>query len=171
MLGIAEFVIVSVVTPAVPAASPFPTPTLDLLATPTITLEAGEVAPPAEGMEEGNSTPSPLPTISVGDTGCIPDQLIITSPRPDEVIKGEVEVRGTADTPNFGFYKVEIARETEPLWLTIQAGRSPINDGLLVPSLDTSRLPPDNYVLQLVIVDLAGEAMPPCRIPVRIEAP
>ena len=40
ILGVGEFVLVSFVVPTVPDASPLITPTLDLLASPTITLEA-----------------------------------------------------------------------------------------------------------------------------------
>ncbi|MDX1436549.1 MAG: hypothetical protein R3335_07050 [Anaerolineales bacterium] len=171
MLAVAEFVVVSLVTPAIPAASPLPTPTLDLLATPTITLQAGESTDSMEAMEETGGTPSPLPTIALADSGCIPDQVWISAPRPNEILTGEVEVRGSADTPSFGFYKIEIARQNEPLWLTIQAGRDRVSNGTLVAAMDTTRLPADEYVLQLVVVDLAGDEMPPCRIQVRIEPP
>lgn len=169
ILGVAEFVVVDLVTPAIPSASPLPTPTLDLLATPTITLEAGE-AMEEEAMGGESGTPTPLPTIALADSGCVAGEVWISSPQPDEVITGEVEITGVANSASFSFYKVEIARKNEPLWLTIQAGRDRVEDGVLVPLFDTTRLPIDDYVLQLVVVDLAGETLPPCRIPVRIEA-
>ena len=105
-------------------------------------------------------------------------RLLIISDCPERMKRlkaalnvGEIEITGAANTTSFSFYKVEIARKNEPLWLTIQAGRERVEDGTLVPLFDTTRLPVDDYVLQLVVVDLAGEALPPCRIPLRIEAP
>jgi hypothetical protein len=110
-----------------------------------------------------------MSTIELTDSGCLPGEVWISSPQANEVLRGEVEILGTVNTDNFGFYKVEIARKSEPLWLTIQAGRQIVEDGPLVPRLDTSRLPPDDYVIQLVVVDLAGVSLAPCRVPVRIE--
>ena len=168
ILAVAEFLIVNIVSPTIPSASPLPTATLDPLATPTTTLEAGE---PVEALDSGPVTPSVLPTIALADAGCVPDQVWISSPRENEVLTGEIAIRGTAAGTNFGFYKIEIARKNEPLWMTIQAGREPVQEDLLVASFDTSRMPVDDYVIQLVVVDVAGEALPPCRIPVRVEAP
>ena len=166
MMAVAEFVLVSFLAPMVPGASPLPTPTIDLLATPTITLEAGEAAP------EGSDplvTEQPLPTIALDVSSCIPGEIMITAPADEASLEGEVEIRGTADITDFGFYKIEVARRLEPLWLTIQAGRNPIQDEVLVANWDTSALPPGDYVLQLVVVDSQGNNLPPCRISVRVE--
>jgi hypothetical protein len=83
-------------------------------------------------------------------------------------LQGSVEVRGTVDVSNFGFYKIEYARAEEELWLTIQAGRNIVRDGVLVEAWDTSRLPTGGYVLQLIVINNAGQELEPCRIPVRI---
>ncbi len=168
IMAVAEFVLVSFVTPLVPGASPLPTPTLDLLATATTTLPApGE---PAEASTV-DVTEALLATVDLGASACLEGQIMITAPSPDESLTGEVEIRGTADVPDFGFYKLEVARRAEPLWLTIQAGRAPVQDDLLVSSWDTSPLPPGDYILQLVVVDTQGQNLPPCQIPVRINAP
>lgn len=165
MMAVAEFVVVSFAAPLVPGASPLATPTLDLLATSTVMLEA------TGGVGGAPSTPMPLPTIDLRGSGCVPDQVEITFPEPDQVLSGEVEIRGTADAPNFGFYKLEVARRDEPLWLTIQAGRKVVQDGVLVASWDTSPLPPGDYALQLVIVDALGQSLPACIIPVKVGTP
>jgi hypothetical protein len=166
MMAVAEFVIVSFVTPMVPGSTPLPTPTLDLLATPTTTLQAVE----AEGEGDLQATPTQivLPTIVLDENACIPGQIIITSPTADQILTGEVEIRGSADVADFGFYKLEVAKREEPLWLTIQAGRNIVINGVLVSNWDTSRLPAGNYILQLVIVDNRGENLPACRVPVTI---
>ena len=166
MMAVAEFVLVSFLAPMVPGASPLPTPTIDLLATPTTTLEAGEAAP-----ESGDqiATEQPLPTIALDESNCIPGEIMITAPADEASLVGEVEIRGTADITDFGFYKIEVARRIEPLWLTIQAGRNPVQDEVLVANWDTSALPPGDYVLQLVVVDSQGNNLPPCRISLRVE--
>ena len=78
---------------------------------------------------------------------------------------------GSADIDNFGFYKFEVARAEEELWLTIQVGRAIVEAGVLLETWDTSRLPVGDYALQLIVTDNEGEELAPCRIPVRIEAP
>ncbi len=168
IMAVAEFVLVSFVAPLVPGASPLPTPTIDLLATATTTLNAPD---PAGGDAPLNATDAPLPTVDLDAASCVEGEIMITAPVADESLVGEVEIRGTADVPNFGFYKLEIARQQEPLWLTIQAGRSPVQDDVLVSSWDTSPLPPGDYILQLVVVDTQGQDLQPCRVPVRINAP
>ena len=95
--------------------------------------------------------------------------MTITEPEAGSSISGAVEVRGTVDVPNFGFYKFEVARAEEELWLTIQAGRTVVQDGVLVENWDNSRLPTGDYVLQLVVTDSEGQELPPYRVPVRIE--
>ncbi|TAK14209.1 MAG: hypothetical protein EPO32_02500 [Anaerolineae bacterium] len=128
---------------------------------------------PAAGSEDGEAalgTATPLPTVAVSQTGCVPDQLFISSPTAGETVSGEVAITGTVQVPNFGFYKIEYARAQEELWLPIQAGRAQRVDEDLVSAWDTSNIPPGDYVLQLVVTDNAGQALPPCRIPIRISA-
>jgi hypothetical protein len=168
MMAVAEFVVVSFVTPIVPGSSPLPTPTLDLLATPTTTLQAVDAAD--ETGLQTTPTDVVLPTVVLDEQACIPGQVAITFPTADQIINGEVEIRGSADVADFGFYKLEVAKREEPLWLTIQAGRNIVINGVLVSNWDTSRLPAGNYILQLVIVDSRGESLPPCRVPVTISA-
>lgn len=167
VIAVGVFVMVTFVATSLPAQ--------ELLATPTLSLslsgqDAATTVTPASG-SDGLFTATPLPTVSVDAAACLPAQLIITEPEADTTISGSVDVVGAVDVPNFGFYKFEVARAEEELWLTIQAGRTIVRDGVLVENWDTSRLPSGNYVLQLVVTDNAGRELPPCRIPVRIEAP
>ena len=167
VIAVGVFVMVTFVATSLPAQ--------DLLATPTLSLSLSSENPsttvtPASG-NDALFTATPLPTVSVNPNNCIPAQIIITEPEADTVIRGSVNVVGTVDVPNFGFYKFEVARADEELWLTIQAGRNIIRDDVLVENWDTSRLPIGNYVLQLLVTNNDGQELPPCRIPVRIEAP
>jgi hypothetical protein len=161
VIAVGTFILVTFVATSLPAQ--------DLLATPTLDLSASMNTTITPSGEASLATATPLPTVAVDAAACVPAQLIITEPGAGDSISGSVEVRGTVDVPDFGFYKFEVARAEEELWLTIQAGRNVIRDGVLVENWDTSRLPGGNYVLQLVVTNSGGQELPPCRIPVRIE--
>lgn len=167
MMAVAVFTVVTFITPLLPVAEMVATPTIDLLgeSSPNLTAQAGE-----SGEGNGFATATPLPTVAVTDEGCVPGSVEITSPEPGETIRGVVVVTGSADIPNFGFYKFEFARAEQELWLSVVVERSPKVDNTLV-EWDTSRLPVGEYVLQLIVTDNEGEGMPPCRVPVRIAPP
>ena len=163
ILGVIEFALVSYVVPAVPGAVPIFTPTLDLLATPTLPLNPEDGTP-------GAATLTPAATLPPSENGCAPDQVEITFPTSNSSVQGIIEIIGTADIPNFGFYKYETAPVNDPTWLTIQAGDKVVKQDVLGP-WDTSRLNPGDYYLRLVVTDNAGQQLPPCTIQVRVEAP
>lgn len=161
MFAVAEFILVTFISPAFPAVSAQSTPKLDLLASATTTLPL-----------QTPGTQSSLPVIETQsgvDTsaGCIPGQLEILSPQNGQDISALVEVVGTASIPNFGFYKFEIKRPDESIWLTIQAGNSAVVAGKL-GDWDTSRLTPGEYQLGLVVVDNEANSSPSCTILVRV---
>jgi hypothetical protein len=160
MLGISEFVLVSFVAPSLPEASPLSTPTIDLLASPTITLEAN--------INATDSTPAP--TIETEGGNCIPGKIDIVSPDDGETIRDIVEIIGSADIPNFGFYKFEMAALNDSSWLTIQAGETITQEGKL-GFWDTTRLIPGDYALRLIVTDNQGQSTEPCVIQVRVDPP
>jgi hypothetical protein len=168
LMAVAVFVLVSFVAPNFPASNPLLTPTMDLLASPTTTLVP-------EGTEQAVATPtmgevSLTPTIEVVGEGCVPGQIMLTEPVDGSEINGVVIVKGTANIENFGFYKYELARPGETVWLTIQAGRDIIQDGDL-GQWDTRTLAPGDYMLRLVVTDNQGESLEPCVIRVNVNNP
>jgi hypothetical protein len=160
-LGMGEFFMVSFVAPTVPGATPLLTPTIDLMATPTVTLAAFETQ---EEAEEATPTPIGYPP---EDSGCIPDQLMLTSPHHEQSIHGKVTLFGTVDMPNFSFYKYEVMRPLDPIWYTLQAARETKNDEAL-GDWDTQLLSPGEYLLRLVAVDNQGQMLGSCEIQVNI---
>lgn len=132
--------------PRVPAAQrPTPVPTISLL-------------------DSAGSTVAPQSVPSSG--GCLNEQATITSPSEGDEIRGLVEVIGTANVPNFAFYKIEV-RPSEPsaLWQVITAGTDiKIED--VLGSWDTSLVENGVYLLQLVVTDTVGNAPFPCAIEV-----
>ncbi|HEX7972822.1 MAG TPA: hypothetical protein VF498_00300 [Anaerolineales bacterium] len=177
-MAVAEFVVVSFIVPEFPGATPLLTPPLNLLATPTTTLMP--VTPPAgagtvvsAGTEAGpaaTGTVQPDGAGSITATGCITGQVSILSPAEGQEIRGVVPVTGTADIPNFGFYRYETKRPDETIWLTLQVANKVVRDGRL-GDWDTQRLQPGEYQLGLVIVDNQGKPLPPCVIKVRVALP
>ncbi len=162
---IAEFVLVSFVAPALPGANILPTPTLNLLATPTVTLPGTTPEPGGTSFAPGQAV---IQTTTV--PGCVAGQIELISPTNGQDINGVVEIMGTANIPNFGFYKFEIKRPDENIWLTIQAGNSLVTAGKL-GDWDTSRLTPGEYQLGLIVVDNQAQASAACVIQVRVSRP
>jgi hypothetical protein len=164
-MAITEVVLVSFIAPAVPGAVPLPTSTLNILATPTTTLPAAQ--PTTSALPGLQATATSTPLEATAQTGCIPGQIEILAPLDGNEIGGVVEISGTVNIPNFGFYKLEMKRIEENNWLTILAGNEPITNGLL-GSWNTSLLSPGNHQLGLVAADNTGQALPPCTIEVRV---
>jgi hypothetical protein len=155
MLVLSELCIVSFLVPTLPGSTFQPTPTVNLLVT-------------------QNGTPTPASNITVvpgevpfGAVGCVPGQVVITSPAPGESVSGSLELIGTADVPNFGFYKYEVVAQGSENWATISAGRNVVRNGTL-GRWDTSELTPGDYQLGLVVTDNQGTVLPRCIIPVRV---
>ncbi len=154
-LVFAEFFIATFIAPSLPASDILATPTLDLLVTP-----AGTLSPDTTAASVTQAVPN-------GMSGCIPDQIMITSPKPGEEVRGVVSITGTADVPNFGFYKYEVAPMGTQSWATISAGRD-VKQNANLGEWNTSSLTNGDYFLRLVITDNVGVALEPCVIAVRV---
>lgn len=155
----AEFFIATFIAPSLPATDMLATPTLDLLLTPAGTLSPADAT---------RAALSPVTQeVPSGMSGCIPEQIMITFPEPGDPVSGIVKITGTANVPNFGFYKYEVARLGTQEWATISANREPkVNTEL--GDWNTSSLTNGDYFLRLVITDNVGEALEPCVIAVRV---
>lgn len=162
LLTVAEYALVTFITPVIPDLNPLPSPTVDLLATPTATLPPGVETETPE-LEETNAGEE-LPI----NTGCVPGQVEILSPTNDSVVSGIVGVEGTVDIPDFGFYKFEIASSGSDNWLTIQAGDEPKVEEEL-GFWDTTQLNPGSYQLRLIVTDNQGVEREPCPVQVVVE--
>jgi len=153
-----EFSMATFVIPMLPAAVFLTTPTFDFISTPTGTLSP-------EMMTQFANLP---PQASAANAaGCTPNQIEITSPAPGAEVKGTVDIIGTVNISNFGFYKYEVAPQGSDTWATISAGReTKINSTL--GSWITTALTPGDYQLRLVVTDNQGQALPACVVPVRV---
>src|ERR1043165_7238854 len=97
----AEFFIATFIAPSLPASDILATATLDLLLTPPGTQS------PADATQSALSPATQ--SVPSGMSGCVPDKIMITSPGPGTDVSGTIQIMGTADVPNFAFYKYEVA--------------------------------------------------------------
>jgi hypothetical protein len=154
-----EFFIATFIAPSLPATDILATATLDLLLTP-----AGTLSPEQATQAALSPVTQEVPS---GMSGCVPDQIMITAPKPGAPISGTVDIIGTARIPNFGFFKYEMAPMGSQNWATISAGRDPkVNEVLGL--WNTTSLTNGDYFLRLVVTDNVGASLEPCVIAVRV---
>ena len=87
------------------------------------------------------------------------DMALITSPKSNDVVRGQVAVMGSAVHPQFQLFKVEYSLEPvggDETWTIIGAiGGQPVVDGQLA-MWDTSAIADGSYSLRLRVVRLDG---------------
>lgn len=175
----AECVLVRAVAPALLSSQgggARPTPAFSL----TLEGSPGPVLAPATptfspevmtAVALGTPLPTPASTqeAPVG-VGCVNAHVMITEPPFGASVAGPVEVKGSADIPDFAFYTLEInGPSTQGNWQTISAGSAPVSNGVL-GAWDTSVYEAGSYQFRLVVYDAAGNSPPPCVIPLTIVA-
>lgn len=163
LMVVGEFVVASFVAPSRPSTAALPTATLDVLATPTVTLPAvARATPTAIGQGAQGSDP-------VAE-GCTAGVIEWISPQPDESVSGSVMLKATINVPNLGFFKYEYNLAGEETWVTIAAGNEPKVEGE-IGIWNTAQLISGDYQLRLVVADNANELFPACIVKVRVANP
>ena len=154
-LVFSEFFIATFIAPSLPASDIMATPTLNLLVTPAETL-----SPETTSLAVTQGVPN-------GMSGCIADKIMIDAPTPGDDVEGTISITGTADVPNFGFYKYEVSPMGSQNWATIAANRNPVRNEEL-GKWNTASVTNGDYFLRLVITDNVGASLEPCVIAVRV---
>ena len=162
------------VTPTPPFILTTTTPTPTFQPTPTRTprpptLPPGTPAPTIEGAPTATLSPTPP---SLPSASCPDPNVQIVAPIAGQAFSGAIQIRGTADAPNFAFYKFTLSGPATNN-VTQTAGdvvRTPMRDGVL-GAIDTTNLvtSPGVYVLGLVVVDNTGNELPHCTVPIVIQ--
>lgn len=163
-----------------------------------LSLSVAPIASPARapaGIQKGTSTPSSMITtavtaslpssdastpaatpmeerptaLSVHPPDCPHPRARLTAPQVNEVIKEEVQVKGTANIENFDYYKFEFKREdVEDEWHWVESFKTPVEEGLL-GIWHVSHLPPGTYTFRLTVVNREGNyPFPPCEVRVYV---
>lgn len=162
IVAIGEFAFISYIETSPSALVIQSTPTINLSATDTPIISQAQTLPenaPVPGIVTGTVIP-PVPPV------CEPGKIEWTSPKEGEEIKGSVELKGTANIPDFGFYKYEFSQDNVN-WTTMQANRAIVINGVL-GVWDTSLRIPGDYYLRLVVYNNQETALPACIVKVRI---
>ncbi len=157
-------------TPEPPPTSAVPPTT----APPSLPTELPTNTPePTQFVEETpTSAPTPIPTQPpqptappVPGASCPTAGVQIASPGNGAAVSGTVAINGTADIPDFQFYKVEYSVGTSLSGFSSigDTVSSPVQGGRLI-SWNTGGFPKGVYALRLTVVDISGNFPPPCTI-------
>jgi len=154
-------------------ATPEPTPTLLVIELPTPTL-----VPPTPTRTRIPTRPRPtaLPPTEIPTRTplpapvCAQPGVCIKAPTKNQVIAGQVTIRGTAQIDRFQFYKLEYGLGENPQqWNSIgDMHYSPVADGAL-GVWDTAGFPNGVFKLRLTVVEMSGNFPPPCEVQVTIQ--
>lgn len=137
---------------------PSPTPP-PLLPTPTTTatpLPRPTLAPLA------TDTPPPPPPAAV-PADCPNPAVRISEPADAVQVSGVINIIGSANIDDFGYYKFEFRGTEYGDWTFIQSFDQPINGGIL-GAWDTRSVPSGDYEFRLVVVDSTGNYPAPCAV-------
>jgi uncharacterized membrane protein len=76
--------------------------------------------------------------------------IAITSPAPDEILRGQVTITGKVDVPSFVSAQLDFAYASNPTdtWFTIQTFSQPLADSTLA-TWDTASITDGDYILRL----------------------
>lgn len=162
-LAFAEFILVVFLSPNVPALSLLATPTMNPLTVPTSTF--------SPALQATLNAATPNAALPENLTGCIPGQIMLTSPKAGAEIRGQVTLEGVVNVPNFGFYKYEFSPLGVDVWTSIGVGQTVVAEEGELGRWETSEVTPGDYQLRLVVTDNATNAFPACVISVRVLAP
>lgn len=166
LLAAAEFLFTSFVCPAIPDVQVLPTETLSVLTTPTITL------PVISGIKPTEQISTTLPQATAQNApanGCVAGKVEFSFPKSTDEVSGVVEIKGTVNVPNLGFFKYEYSQPGSNTWITIAAGNGIKNNDVL-GKWDTTQLSPGDYLLHIVVYDNKGVQLPVCETPVKVAA-
>ena len=162
LLMFAEFVLVSFVAPAMPSLGILPTPTINLLTTPTAALPTVSFgSTPTTDLTQTAPTP-------MSAEGCLAGRIEWVYPRDGDILQGAVNVIGTVNVENLGFYKYEYVQAGNAEWVTVAAGNQAVVNGKLQGTWNTSQLIPGDYQLRLVVTDNQNNTFPVCVVSVRV---
>lgn len=159
LFSASNFVLVSFASIKFPGLNGIPTPTVDLAATAALNSTGiGELTP--EAVQQTQT--------AIALTGCIPEQLEWVQPQSGDEVSGSVELKGTVNIPNLGFYKYEYQLKGDSLWTPISAGNKPVIAESFGGRWNTEQLDPGNYSLRLVVSDNQNDLLQPCVIDVKV---
>lgn len=94
--------------------------------------------------------------------------VAITSPAPQEILRGQVKIMGKVDLPSFVSAQLDFAYASDPTntWFSIQTFSQPLTDSTLA-TWDTTSITDGDYILRLR-VNLQDGTSQEATVPVKI---
>ncbi|HZD10744.1 MAG TPA: hypothetical protein VE553_05315, partial [Candidatus Binatia bacterium] len=132
--------------------------------TTTATTPGGGASPAAQPGESATSTAEPTPGPQV--SRCTPD-AIITEPREGATVLGLLNVFGSANTQDFGYYEIEIrGPQTNDRWASLVGRRimQPVGNGILAGNVNLSPWAPGTYDIRLTISNENDQVTHQCSV-------
>ncbi len=162
LLAIGLFVINTFVTPSVPGVFQVATPTVDMTAEPTLFVETPTVEATTQGL---------IPTLSAFlNKGCVPDQVNWSYPLDGDGVSGQVELSGTVNITNLGYFKIEYSPIDQDNWIPILAGREVVENAPFGSLWNSADLTPGDYKIRIVVFTNQQEKLPECEIKILVKA-
>jgi hypothetical protein len=185
LVMIAIFVVSNplLVTPVEETPEPSPTVTSGPLVAPTLTATPPPptITPTATATQVRPTRPvqpSATPEVQIPPTpvvrppACPNPGVRITSPGVNQVVRGNVPVRGVANIDSFQYYKVEVGPGGNPRdneWTVVgQLHNAPVAGGVL-GTFNSGSYPAGTYTLRLVVVDQTGNYPTPCQVTITVQ--
>jgi hypothetical protein len=171
---VAEALIPTPALPFVPTPTntPLPvTPTATWTVTPAPSAVTDEPTPAVEEATETTPTPpTPTPAPVVQTPSCADDRSLLLRPGQNEVVRGVVNVIGTATHESFQYYKVEVAPGSGASegFTWVGGGNSPVISNFLT-NIDTAALGNGAWTIRLIVVDQTGNFPPPCQVTITVQ--
>jgi len=151
------------------AATLTPTPPPATM-TPTATATPLRPTRPVRPTDTPSADATEAPVVSV--PACPNPNVRITSPGVNQILQGNVPVRGSANIADFQYYKIEVGPGSSPKdyeWTVVGAlHESPVSGGVL-ETFNSDAYPSGTYTLRLVVVDQTGNYPQPCRVTVIVQ--
>jgi len=162
LVAIGLFVINTFVTPSVPGVFQVATPTVDMTEQPTLFIETPTVETTTQGL---------IPTLSAFlNKGCVPGQVNWAYPLEGDGVSGQVELSGTVNIPNLGYYKIEYSPVDQDNWIPILAGREIVDNAPFGSLWNSADLSPGDYKIRIVVFTNQQEKLPECEIKILVKA-
>jgi hypothetical protein len=92
----------------------------------------------------------------------------IAQPGHGAAASGVIQIVGSANIPEFWYYKFEFRPSGADAWTFIQRFDTPISGGILA-AWDTRTVVSGNYELRLVVVDKTGNYPEPCILQLSVQ--
>ena len=154
-----------------PLAAPTLTATLaPATITPTVTAALVRPTQPVRPTDTPEAVGTEVPQVQA--LVCPNPNVRITSPGMNQIVQGNVTVRGTAAHSAFDYYKIEVGPGANPRdneWAVVgQLYDQPVDNGVLA-TFNSGAYPAGTYTLRLVVVDQTGNFPEPCRVTVTVQ--